>query len=473
MVRECPSRPALGFAVGQRRALFGFGKSDEAGAPAEAPQHGDRGKALVKASKIPENYIGETLLPHLEGAIVEQGHTMWPPELAKVTVAYSKMPVKNKTICQKLADSVAFRLDGFGPEELVAVLFPLFEMAPANEKLWRLLARRAVKVMDQLSTMNLIAVVRVFGKLGRNEEGVLDRALPRVAAEIGQFDSFELNALLVAIGDHAESGGTRKDVHLLSVLLPEVVRKYGETSLLHTVENLWCLCRLKVYHRELMELAIRDLSNPSRIARLPPKYIAKVCWVMARFKRLDAVLKAFTPLIEGSAGDFRPAEFARLAQALPPESSPLLARVAANLLGTVKDMGRTELTLFALGCVRRGFLPLERQPEPLAPGGDPEPSGSSGSAGCVAGGPGEAAGCVGESGGAVEGARGLEVAVDREAILGSLLGYIEAEQDRFTNEEVRRLLALFRFSKEYKYLLHRLPQDWLALMPPAPASPPR
>ena len=101
-------------------------------------------------------------------------------------------------------------------------------------------------------------------------------------------------------------------------------------SLLHSLNNIWALCQMKITHQGLLKRVAEDLNQPQKIKDLTPAYMARVVWVYRRCQVWDLVAESLLPLLRGSSAEFACGDFARLAQALP-EERQTLKRVAENL----------------------------------------------------------------------------------------------------------------------------------------------
>ncbi|CEM39000.1 unnamed protein product [Vitrella brassicaformis CCMP3155] len=435
----------------------------------------DPRKAVVEVAKIPEDYLEKTLMPHLEHQIVFSLRVYTPAELARLSQAYARMPFQQAVLVNQLTTWIKDRLVGFQPEDVMTLLWPMYELAPNDLELWNMLVDKIWEMFEEFSPLNLLGVYRVMAKLDPVPQELIDYMLPQIRDCVATFDSFELNDVLYAIADHVREGATKQDMVLLNILLPEIERKYPQTTLLHTITNMWSLSRLQILHPRLLERATLDLVNPTLTTGLTPRFLAKAVWTWARFGMLDRVLPTLYPMIEGHADGFTAGEFARLAQALP-SPAPVLARICRHHHMRVADMSRTDFSFFFLVCVRRSYLPTDpNDPHFAAPHTDQQPPvASEEPARQIAESAAGEGHVVVQSSDTAEGHHDEKSTttslvadeVDRIGLLASCLGYMEAEHEVFTSQEIRRIVHLVRCApnKSYRYLLRKLPDSWQDLV---------
>eukprot|EP00923_Selenidium_pygospionis_P033955 GHVN01059413.1.p1 GENE.GHVN01059413.1~~GHVN01059413.1.p1 ORF type:complete len:394 (+),score=14.00 GHVN01059413.1:615-1796(+) len=290
------------------------------------------GSVMIRP-RIPPDYVENTLTPHLEYTICYVGYSLPASRLVDLCEAYSRLPVRQKLVAKHLFRLIKFRWDDFHYKHALRILQPAWALLGTGDVPFLVaIANRLELYSGDLTGLQLIGVMRVYAKLAphlRPEPFFSQTVVPRAWAALGEFDASELSDILVATSfEHTE----KWDRELLELLLLQLVRRYNETSLMHTISNLAALCRLRIYHPQLMELATRDLTNPDRVYGMPGLSAATVLWVFARFGQLDSVLPALTPIVgsitslvpstscvqlEHSVGSFGVDEFSRLALALP------------------------------------------------------------------------------------------------------------------------------------------------------------
>lgn len=377
-----------------------------------AHAHGEEGSAkkdVVLVQRLPEDFVENTFLPHLEAQLLDNIHVYTPAELAKIARAYSKMEVRQRALCQKLSDTVKFRMTGFEAVDVVDIIGPLWIMSPDDDELFEALEERILAKLEDFTALNFMGIIRIFNKRASKHHELLSKVLPRLRELLASYEGVELSEMLVSM---AQSADAAADMDILMTLVPEIERRYSEVSLVHAINNVWALTQLRVSHQGMLERVAQDLQNPIRIKDLTPGYMARIAWVYRRCGRWDLVSTSILPMIQASTAEFRCGDFARLAQALP-EEKQVLSRIVSVLRLGLQDFGRKDFLLFLLGCVH-GEL-LEPRPEGNEPHGE---------------------------------------------LTAACLSYIREEQDNFKRDEVQKIVYLLHHSPVYNFLLQDLPPSW-------------
>ena len=76
------------------------------------PTHLQNYPCLFQVKRLPDDYMQNTLLPHLEHQLLYNIHVYGPGELARIARAYTTIPYKQKSLSKKLSEQV--RLIVFG-----------------------------------------------------------------------------------------------------------------------------------------------------------------------------------------------------------------------------------------------------------------------------------------------------------------------------------------------------------------------
>jgi len=405
--QEAGSRPnvqGIGLRFPRNRALASDAAADQAAAA-------DRAKAVVLSKRLPEDFVENTLLPHLESQLLNNIHVYTPAELAKIARAYSQQEVTQYALSQKLADTVRTRIDGFEAVDIVDILGAIWILIPGDDDLFESIEARILEKLEDFSALNLMGIVRIFNKRASKHHDLLSKVLPQLRSLLQDYEAMELSDMLVSMAQSAEAAS---DMDILMTLVPEVERRYNEVSLVHAINNIWALTSLKVIHPRLLEAVARDLGDPKKSKDLTPAFMSRIVWVYRRCNSWDKVSGVMLPLIRASAAEFRCGEFARLAQALPEEQS-LLQRIADALQPSLQEMGRKEFMLFFLGCVHGELLETNRKE-----------------------------------------------AAEPSALAFECLQYVRDEQDNFKREEVQKIVYLLKHAPKYEHLLDDLPVSWNA-----------
>jgi len=412
LARHFVSVPSTGFAggralprpLGSRRCF-----SEEATAADSSVPGG--GKGLVLSKRLPEDFVENTLKPHLESQLLSNIHAYTPAELVKIARAYGKQDGIQYALCNKLVGTVKWRIDGFEAVDIVDIMSAMWTMAPGDDELFSVLEKRIVSKLEDFSALNLMGLIRIFNKRASKHHDFLSTVLPRLRKLLEDYEALELSEMLVSMAQSPEAAA---DMDILMTLVPEVERRYSEVSLVQAINNIWALTQLKVVHPRLLDLVAKDLSNSKKSQDLTPAYMARCTWVFRRCNSWDKVSAVMLPLIKSAAAEFRCGEFARLAQAVPEEEA-LLRRIADVLRQSIDEMGRKDFMFFFLGCVHGEVLePAEKDLK------------------------------------------------DAEALVAQCLKYVFDEQDNFKREEVQRIIFLLQHAKKYSHLLDALPVSWNA-----------
>ncbi|PFH38054.1 hypothetical protein BESB_003950 [Besnoitia besnoiti] len=395
------------------------------------------------AQKIPKDYVKKTLIPHLENQITTVSKALNELELANLATAYAKLPkgLRHPELVRELVERVKFRMDGFGAQEIVLILYPLYSMVGARDgELWRMFAERVEKefILKELSVLNLLSILRVYEKLeasfGDEFEAFIATLQELLKAGIQHYDAIELHDILLTISFHHRQ--TKRDLQLLRLVLAEMDAKIQSLSLLNQLAVLQALIRMKVEHRELANLVASQIQDERQVHNMPPKFVAQTVWIFARLGRLSDVACTVGPLMEQHVNRFSVVDFARLAQALPAGSSVPL-RVCKNLQGRLATMTTKEFCFFVCACVRLNLLPDQegRIPYFSASQEDTEDL--------------------------LSGSSALIASIDSAGLLDELFSFMAARESEFSREEIRRIILVLQgYEEDYGYLLERLPEGW-------------
>jgi len=379
---------------------------------ASSSQSGD-GKAVVLSKRLPEDFIENTLRPHLESQLLSNIHVYTPAELVKIARAYSKQDGTQHVLATKLADTIRFRIDGFEAVDIVDVVGALWSLVPGDDELFEALETRILLKLEDFSALNLMGLIRIINKRASKHHDFLSKVLPRLRGLLADYEALELSEMLVSM---AQSPEAKADMDILMTLVPEVERRYHEVSLVHAINNVWALTQLKVVHSRLLDRVAADLANEKKSQELPPSFMARIVWVYRRCNAWDKVSAIMLPLIKSAAAEFRCGEFARIAQALPEEEA-LLRRICDVLCLSMIDMGRKDFMFFFLGCVHGELLETSTITSDIK---------------------------------------------DPSSLVARCLAYVSDEQDNFKREEVQRVVFLLQHAPKYKHLLDDLPASWNA-----------
>mmetsp|Transcript_126375 Transcript_126375/g.328108 ORF Transcript_126375/g.328108 Transcript_126375/m.328108 type:complete len:445 (+) Transcript_126375:37-1371(+) len=381
--------------------------SSEAGPDAA---EADAQKSVVLSKRLPQDFVQNTLMPHLESQLLDSIHVYTPAELAQIARTYSKQENRQRALCVKLADTVKFRMPAFEAVDIIDILGPLWIMVPDDDELFEMFEAKILEKLDDFTALNFMGVIRVYNKRAEKHHELLEKVLPRLRELLGNYEGVELSEMLVSMAQSAEAAA---DMDILMTLVPEIERRYTEVSLVHSINNVWALTQLKMRHERLLQRVAEDLNNSTKSKDLTPGYMARIVWVYRRCNAWEMVSGTMLPLIRNSAAEFRCGEFARLAQALPEERT-LLGRIADLLQLTMPEMGRKDFLLFFLGCVHGELLKAPMPGQEACP------------------------------------------------LTDACMKYCREEQDNFKRDEVQKIVYMLQHTHMYSPLLDQIPASWAA-----------
>lgn len=407
---ERPSRLAVRSAHPAGAHARGFAGDASDGFTADPSS--TRGKAVVLSKRLPQDFIENTLLPHLESQLLDSIHIYSPAELAKIARTYSKQEVRQRALCVKLADTVKHRIVAFEAVDVVDILGALWILAPWDDELFEMLEQRILARMEDFTALNFMGIIRIFNKRASKHHNLLEKVIPRLRELLGNYEGVELSEMLVSM---AQSSEAQADMDILMTLVPEIERRYSEVSLVHAINNVWALTQLRMVHQGLLSRVAQDLANSTKTRNLTPGYMARIAWVYRRCGAWDQIASAMLPLIRSTATEFRCGDFARLAQCLP-EERQLLQQISDLLRPKLVEMGRKDFMLFLLGCVHGELLETP--------------------------------------------AAGDRCDRDPDSLTSACLQYARDEQDNFKRDEVQKLVYMLWHAKKYQPLLDELPASW-------------
>lgn len=402
------------FSKGYRACATDAAAHQEPASETQAAAEAARKNAVVLSKRLPEDFIENTLMPHLESQLLNNIHVYTPAELAKISRAYSKQNPRQHALCVKLGHTIMDRMTGFEAVDLVDVVAPLWTLLPGDDDVWEAIEKRILEKIDDFTALNLIGIIRIYNKRASKHTELMSAAIPRLRELLKEYEAVELTDMLMSIAQAKEAA---QDMDILMTLVPEIERRYSEVSLVHAINNVWALTQLKVAHQGLLKRVADDLSNSTKTKDLTPAYMSRIVWIYRRCNAWEMVSESLLPLIRSASAEFRCGDFARLAQALPEERA-LLQRIADLLRLGLTEMGRKDFMLFFLGCVHGELVEAEK----------------------------------GINEGFLE--------ENPESLVAQLLSYIREEQDNFKREEVEKVVYLLRYAPKYQHLLDNLPASW-------------
>ena len=314
---------------------------------------GDHRSGVVLSKRVPEEFIQNTLLPHLEERMRSSIHVYTPTQLVQVARSYAKYSADRDDrgagpLVEKLFETVKYRMPGFEAIDMIDILPSALALVPEDDELFGMLSDRMKEKIDDFNALNLLGVVRVYLKRG-DVQVVKEVLLPRLIDSLKSYDSIEIAEMLIAIGqatgtDLSLSG----DVHILQCLIPEIESKFNELPLVVQLNCVWALAKMNVNHKQMREAIVERFCDARTVADLPTKILAKAIWIFGRigaWKESELLVNSVLPAVTANRALFNAAEFGRLVMGLSqvPQARDDLVAVANRLiqsLGSDEELER-------------------------------------------------------------------------------------------------------------------------------------
>ncbi|KAF4657731.1 hypothetical protein FOL47_008316 [Perkinsus chesapeaki] len=288
-------------------------------------------KALVMPSRLPEDFIEETLIPHMENCIRFNIKTYTPAELTQLTRGYALYTYRRDTsgngpLMEYLAEMIKSRMVAFTAIEIVDILPACQTLFENDTELFDMLTERIKETINDYSALNLIGLVRTFARreIDKKETNqgypVREILIPRLKEALERYDTAEVCDIIVAIADSAATDKTiSMDLPIMQSVLPELEHRLddlGETIPLVThIAVAWALARLGIYHEGYLDRVAKIIHEKESIRNdITPRYLVRLIWIYCKCDALDKIVADIGPVLETSVGYMGAAQFARLAQ---------------------------------------------------------------------------------------------------------------------------------------------------------------
>lgn len=344
----------------------------------EQIQHGDHRSGVVLSKRVPEEFIKNTLLPHLEERMRASIHVYTPSQLVQVSRSYAKYTADRDDrgagpLVEKLIETVKYRMPGFEAIDIIDILPAALQLSPDDDELFGMLADRMKEKIEDFNALNLVGVVRAYLKRG-DVQVVKAVLLPRLIESLKSYDTVEIAEMLIAIGQATSTDlSLSGDVHILQCLVPEVEQKFDSLPLVVQLNCVWALAKMNVNHKLMRAAVVERFCDARLVQDLPTKVLAKAVWIFGRIgawsdsRLVDTVL----PVVERSRGMFTATEFGRLVMGLStvPGARANLVAVGNRLLEamgseeerereaeTSTRMSRQEVMALLSGLERLGLI---------------------------------------------------------------------------------------------------------------------
>lgn len=306
----------------------------------EQLQKGDHRSGVVLSKRVPEEFIENTLLPHLEERMRVSIHIYTPDQLVQVARSYAKYTVDRDDrgagpLVEKLTETVKYRMPGFEAIDIIDILPAMLQLVPTDDELFGMLSDRIRIKIDDFTALNLVGVVRVYLKRG-DVSVVKELLLPRLIESLKSYDGVEIAEMLTAIGQATTTDiSLSGDVHILQCLIPELESKFNDLPFVVQLNVVWALAKMNVNHAMFRDTFVARFRETK--GDLPLKIFAKSVWLFGRIGVLrtnpELITSSIVPMIKQSRGVFNATEFARLTMALDesPEAKEDLVAIGARL----------------------------------------------------------------------------------------------------------------------------------------------
>ena len=309
-------------------------------------QKGDHRSGVVLSKRVPEEFIENTLLPHLEERMRMSIHVYTPSQLVQVARSYSKYTIGRDErgagpLVEKLIETVKYRMPGFEAIDIIDILPAAAELSPNDDELFIMLADRMKEKIEDFNALNLVGVVRSYLKRG-DVEVVKELLLPRLIESLKSYDAIEVAEMLIAIGQATATDlSLSGDVHILQCLVPELESEFDTLPLVVQLNSVWALAKLNVNHKMMRDVVIDRFMNEKVVADLPTKVLAKACWLFGRIGAWTdpKLLQAVLPSVSRNRALFSASELARLVMGFSsvPEARNDLVMVSKRLVEALES----------------------------------------------------------------------------------------------------------------------------------------
>lgn len=321
---------------------------------ADELQRGDHRSGVVLSKRVPEEFIQNTLLPHLEERMRVSIHIYTPAQLVQVARSYAKYTVDRDDrgagpLVEKLTETIKYRMPGFEAIDIMEVLPAMLQLVPNDDELFGMLSDRIKVKIDDFTALNLIGVVRVYLKRG-DVSVVKEVLLPRLIESLKTYDGVEVAEMLTAIGQATSTDiSLSGDVHILQCLIPELESKFVELPFAVQLNVVWALAKMNVNHALFRETLLTRFQESKTGNDLPLKIFARTVWLFGRIGVLrshpELISTTIMPTMKASRGVFNATEFARLTMALAdsPEAKDDLVSMGSRLsesFGSQEELDR-------------------------------------------------------------------------------------------------------------------------------------
>ena len=337
-------------------------------------------REVAVSERLPEEFVVNTLLPHMDRLITRFIVAHTPAMLTQLVECYATYTHYRTSgqntgpIIERLMDTIKYRMPGYQSSDIVSSLPACFALAADDEELFSMFMDRIEDLKwTSFTPLQLLGILRIYSKLPHFVKTVHESIVPAVVESVKKLDGHELKDVIVALGSAAGSDRSLAgDVHALMAILPEIEKRvvYGlqttsttatqvqsrevksvaqggsslrttESSntsqdehactshcshqqlsvtsaipILDQIDILWALVRLQIRHQALIS-AVAD-TLPEIINDLPVKYICRLAWIFAHTEspNLQSTLDIMISAISESSVLLLPGEVSRLVSCL-------------------------------------------------------------------------------------------------------------------------------------------------------------
>ena len=299
-------------------------------------------KEVAVSSRLPEEFIVETLIPHMDRLISRYIVAHTPAMLTQLVTAYATYTDYRKSgqntgpIIERLMDTIKYRMAGYSASDIVSSLPSCLLLAADDTELFEMFADRIQELKSDFSALNLLGIVRVYSKLGKSFlKPVHEWMVPALVEVIQSYDNQELTDIFISLANASSTDASLSgDVHALFALVPEMERRLlRDLPFFMQSDILWAMIKLGVNHSALIESVAVGINKPGVAEDSPLRQIARLYWVFSKAGKLDSVNQVLGKTLQEGRNHLSPADLARVAQALPAEGGGL----PIGLLESVAD----------------------------------------------------------------------------------------------------------------------------------------
>ena len=279
------------------------------------------GREVAVSPRLPEEFVRETLIPHMDRLITRYIVSHTPPMLTSLLRTYAQYTHMRESgqntgpIVERLMDTIKYRMAGYQADDIVASLHAAYLLAPDDDELFTMFLDRIKKVENDMSVPGWLAAVRTYSRLPERVHDLHDYLIPKAHELVKQLGDRELVDLVLVCGVSGDTG-LAADVNAFRVMLPELERRVSELPVPVAIDVFWALAKNAVFFEAAFTRLVADLGKDDVVSDLPGKYLVRSLWAFAKVGKSEhAVVKEhLVPAVVAMKNHLSFGDVARLSQ---------------------------------------------------------------------------------------------------------------------------------------------------------------